>query len=200
MIPGMLTGTLRHTEAPRSHVRDTSRVLSRRPAKRQTVCVADEIRYRGGQAIRERREDLGLTQGELADEADVSLSSVGRLERGQRIDRAKERKIAKALGWAAHGIDAVYSGEPAPDDQMIEAMDEAQIVGMQLEIGHMSDDEMRRIAKFVAEVQADPAVEFELMARMMRLRASSQDSTKSDDDAISSPRSGDSDVSKTSRR
>lgn len=188
----MVTDTLRHLETSTWQVRDTSRVLSRRPAGRQTVCVADETRYRGGAAIRERREDLGLTQTELAEKAGVSLSSIGRLERGQRIERAKERKVAAALGWAGHGIDAVYRGEPAHEDRAVEEMDKARVAGMELEIKTMSDEDMERIASFVAEVQQDPAMKFELMAQMMRMRAAAE----SDDAA----RSESSHISKTSRR
>lgn len=49
--------------------------------------------------MRERREDLALTQAELAREAGVSLDVVSRLENGHRLPHAGNlRKLAAVLG------------------------------------------------------------------------------------------------------
>lgn len=37
-----------------------------------------------GKAVRERREQVGLTQEKLAEEADIDLTYVGGIERGKR--------------------------------------------------------------------------------------------------------------------
>jgi DNA-binding XRE family transcriptional regulator len=55
---------------------------------------------RVGQAVVERRLDLGLTQRELADKAGVSLNTAALLERGHTFPRrANARKLEEALEW-----------------------------------------------------------------------------------------------------
>ena len=52
-----------------------------------------------GEQVRERRRDLGLSQERLARNADVSLPTISRLERGSGVPKvALLRRIARALG------------------------------------------------------------------------------------------------------
>lgn len=63
------------------------------------MMVADDTRARLGRAIRARREQLGLSQEELADRLGRSQSLVSRLERGAADwpDPAMFRALAAAL-------------------------------------------------------------------------------------------------------
>lgn len=160
-----------------TQVRDTSRTLQRRPVTGHAVCVVDESRLPGPEAVREQRETLGLTQQELADRAGVGLSTVIRLESGRRLRGANERKIAEALGWATNGIDAAFRGEPVSTLDA-DASDAAQVAAMQFQIEDMSDEQMERIADFVAEVRDDPAEKHALMADMIRRRRAAQETRR----------------------
>lgn len=166
----MSVGVERYHADTYGHVRARSRVLPRRAVTGHASCVVDETRYQGAAELRARREDREMTQQELADEAGVSLSSVGRLERGRRIDAKKERAIARALGLADHAVDAAFNGEPLPEAQATDALDEAEVTAKRLEIDTMSEEEMERVAEFVAEVRGDPAERYALMADMLRTR------------------------------
>lgn len=73
---------------------------------------------RVGAAVRKRREDLGLTQTELAATAHVSDTTVRVLERARRTSyRAGNlRAIARALQWPDDAIDRIRAGRPADED------------------------------------------------------------------------------------
>jgi transcriptional regulator with XRE-family HTH domain len=56
---------------------------------------------RFGQRLAERRRELGLTQRELADLADVSFSTVQALEAGRTATKVESlHRILRVLGWA----------------------------------------------------------------------------------------------------
>jgi len=58
----------------------------------------DDIRVRFGRAVRKRRQELGLSQEELADRASIHRTYVGDVERGERnIALQNIEKLAKAL-------------------------------------------------------------------------------------------------------
>lgn len=66
-------------------------------------------------AIRLRRDDLGLTQVSLATRAGVSLTTIQNLEGGRRYTRLPNKidKIERALEWAPRSCAAVLrGGEP----------------------------------------------------------------------------------------
>lgn len=71
--------------------------------------------------MEERREELRLSQEALAAASDTSLSTVGRLERGQYVSPRMMRRIEAALGWQKGSLDAVRDGgeptflQPEPD-------------------------------------------------------------------------------------
>lgn len=69
-----------------------------------------------GQIIRALRQEKGLSQEQLAHEADLDTSEVSRFERGQRrLSTTKLEAIAKALGTTPASLYAVAEGrEPPP--------------------------------------------------------------------------------------
>ncbi|MES3517426.1 MAG: CBS domain-containing protein [Natronomonas sp.] len=80
--------------------------------------------------LKERRTDLGLTQSELADRADVSQPLIARIEGGDVDPRLSTlRRIVTALdeaeGAVIHAEDIMHEGviTVAPDDSVREAID-----------------------------------------------------------------------------
>lgn len=58
-----------------------------------------------GEAVRQRRLDLGLSQEALADATGIDRSHMGRIERGERnVTLLNVIKIAAALKWAASDL------------------------------------------------------------------------------------------------
>lgn len=91
-------------------------VLDLTVKQRQSVCVVDQSRKQARLALQARRSELGFTSQEaLAGAADVGLSTVARLERGQRLSAVKEAAVERALQWEYGSIDALFRGEePTP--------------------------------------------------------------------------------------
>jgi transcriptional regulator with XRE-family HTH domain len=71
-----------------------------------------------GEAVRARREDLGMSQVELAQAANVSETTVRVLETARRINyrRGNLRAIARALTWPDDAIDRLRAGRPPDED------------------------------------------------------------------------------------
>lgn len=151
-----------------AQLEDRSRVLRKRPATREHHCVAVESKAQAGQVLRLRRKDvLKLTQAELAIASDVGLSSVQRLEGGQRIDWAVEYKVARGLGWTENSIDLVFAGHPPVEAS---AADQAWSESFVDEVRAMTHEEMARRAAWVSHVTGDPAEGDRLMEGMLRIR------------------------------
>ncbi len=75
--------------------------------------VAPLIRV--GQAVAERRIDLGLSQRELAERAGVGLNTAALLERGHTFPRAgNARKIEEALQWPRGTLAELRRGAAPP--------------------------------------------------------------------------------------
>ncbi|WP_241265590.1 helix-turn-helix domain-containing protein [Streptomyces boncukensis] len=78
--------------------------------------------------VSERRVELGLTQAELAREAEISVSAVQKLE-DPKSTIARPRslpKVEKALSWPRGTGDAILRGEePPPASQPTEASEES---------------------------------------------------------------------------
>lgn len=72
--------------------------------------VTPQLRAIGDQ-IRDMRERLDLTQGELAAKAGVSLDRVGDIEVGHRASRRTYLRLAEALGLSVEQMDELTSGE-----------------------------------------------------------------------------------------
>lgn len=66
-----------------------------------------------GLALRQRRIALGLTQAELADRAEVSLSVIKHLEQGQGANLTSLVKVARMLGAEDWLAALVPAPEPA---------------------------------------------------------------------------------------
>jgi transcriptional regulator with XRE-family HTH domain len=70
---------------------------------------------RVGQAVADRRMDLGLTQKELAEKAGLAMNTAALLERGRTFPRAANaRKLEDALEWPRGTIGRIRTGAPAP--------------------------------------------------------------------------------------
>ncbi len=67
-------------------------------------------------AIQSRRSEMGFASQEaLAEAAGVGLSTIGRLERGQRVSTVKEADIERALQWETGSIQSLFEGtDPKP--------------------------------------------------------------------------------------
>jgi len=86
--------------------------------------------------LRRRREDLGLSQSELAKRSGLSLTTIWRVENGQRgLSRQAARRIEEILGILASGAHSLATGaQPpfgvgvAPDPQM--TSDEKAVLAM----------------------------------------------------------------------
>lgn len=58
---------------------------------------------------------LGYSQEDLADAADVSLKTIGRLEAGNRVSSTTLGKVELALGWVPGSLRTILAGgEPTP--------------------------------------------------------------------------------------
>ena len=81
--------------------------------------MSDQPWHDVGDAVRARRETLGLTQVELAQAANVSDSTIRVLETARRTSyrRGNLRAIARALGWPDDAIDRIRAGRP-PDEEL----------------------------------------------------------------------------------
>jgi len=62
---------------------------------------AQSIRVRFGLAVRKRRQELGMSQEEFADRAELHRTYVSDIERGRRnVSLDNIEKLALALGWS----------------------------------------------------------------------------------------------------
>jgi transcriptional regulator with XRE-family HTH domain len=57
-----------------------------------------------GRAIRRMRDDAGLTQQDLANEADMAVESLSRIEGGANPTWSTVKNVAKALGTTVTAI------------------------------------------------------------------------------------------------
>lgn len=69
-------------------------------------------------AINTRLAERKMTQKALADESGVSVATLRKLQKGEPGERGRPVLIALsvALGWAAHHLEAIADGAPAPND------------------------------------------------------------------------------------
>ncbi|MDV3133354.1 helix-turn-helix domain-containing protein [Mycobacterium sp. 29Ha] len=68
-----------------------------------------------GDAVRDRRTTLGMTQGEVSDRGGPSVETVRAIEnnRAGRLSPRMRRALERALEWGAGSIDAVIAGGAA---------------------------------------------------------------------------------------
>lgn len=126
-------------------------VLPRRVQGLHYACVVDESRQRVHDSMTARRDELGMSQQDLANAAGVGLSSVGRLERGQIIAPKIEKRIEEALGWRRGSIDAIRAGreptlldEPEPEPEP-EHDEDAELREMAHSIQQVAEELLRRL-------------------------------------------------------
>lgn len=72
---------------------------------------ADDDWVRLGEAVARRRVRLGMTQDQLADEADVSTNTVRHVEQGGRARMLTLPKMEAALQWEPGSCSAVLEGQ-----------------------------------------------------------------------------------------
>lgn len=75
-----------------------------------------------GAMVRERREDLGLTQADVQNLDGPSPASLRMIENGraQTMIRNKRRKLEAALKWRPGSIDDILAGgDPAPSSESV---------------------------------------------------------------------------------
>lgn len=71
-----------------------------------------DIKERFGYAVRKRRQELGISQEELADRAELHRTYIGDIERGSRnLSLENIEKIAKALDVSISVLFADYGIE-----------------------------------------------------------------------------------------
>ena len=71
-----------------------------------------DIKERFGHAVRKRRQELGISQEELADRAELHRTYIGDIERGARnLSLENIEKIAKALEVSVSVLFADYGIE-----------------------------------------------------------------------------------------
>ncbi len=75
-----------------------------------------------GKAVSERMKQLGLRQRDVADKADVGLSTVQELANGKRRERNPKTlmAISNALGWPSGKIAAIARGNPESVEPTLE--------------------------------------------------------------------------------
>lgn len=152
-------------------VSGTERILRKRVTTRDHHCVAGETRANGAAAIRAQRKELDLTQAQLAEKAEVGLSSVQRLEKGQRIDPSVEAKVARALLWTPLSIEIVFAGEQPVLLSEEAAQERAWGESFVDEVLAMTHAQMASRAAWFAGVLGDPVEGDKAMAAMLRIRA-----------------------------
>lgn len=120
------------------------------------------------EAIRGRRDELGWTQADLANEAGVSTGSVQSLEgsRGDGWDNPRSLpKVLRALGWDPASAERIRSGEaPIPLEERADAsgLERSQMpVGqgidpeLLVEIAQATPEELQRVRGFLAGLKAN---------------------------------------------
>jgi transcriptional regulator with XRE-family HTH domain len=71
-----------------------------------------DIKERFGNAVRKRRQELGISQEELADRAELHRTYIGDIERGARnLSLENIEKLAKALEVSISSLFADYGIE-----------------------------------------------------------------------------------------
>ena len=71
-----------------------------------------DIKERFGHAVRKRRQELGISQEELADRAELHRTYIGDIERGARnLSLENIEKLAKALAVSISVLFADYGIE-----------------------------------------------------------------------------------------
>lgn len=111
--------------------------------------MASEAWKRVARAVRQGREQLGLTQAELASKAGVSEPTIRVLETARRTgyQRATLREIASALGWTPDSIDRILDDKPPVEsvpsssgDDHLSLAERAEIAAMKATIEAMRRD------------------------------------------------------------
>lgn len=110
-----------------------------------------------GDFVRRRRTALGWTQDELAERAEVSINTVGNVERGQRSRELNLSKIARALGWVSDSFWLILEGghPMIADDTAAPVEEEAIQIQRPPSISNEEWARLRSDPRVIAELIAD---------------------------------------------
>jgi len=136
-----------------------SRGLANRRPVRHPARVGNN-RQRLANLVKAWRIQLGmLSQAALAEASQVSIRTVGSLERGEKISPTKMRQIEMALRRPPYTFDAILEGvEPASP----------QAEPWALALAEMSEAEVDRLSDIVEAYRAGEGERFKLWARGVR--------------------------------
>jgi transcriptional regulator with XRE-family HTH domain len=129
-----------------------------------SACLITSVKSLGDR-LKEKREELGLSQGELAKRAGVSQGTIGNLEAGIRKTARALVSIAKALGVSPEWLQTGHGGHAAPAGGgvvLVEGEAERQLLADLAELLpehreqimaeiHQRAEEMRRHAAYVLQ-------------------------------------------------
>lgn len=122
-----------------------------------------------GGLVANRRGELGLTQQELADAAEVAVGTVVALESGRRWPQAANRSaLEKALRWSNGDLMRVKrGGQPSPVPIHVDLGG-----GVSVDIGDEEIRDPETLRRSLADVMAEPVTRDDFFDRLTAARTS----------------------------
>jgi transcriptional regulator with XRE-family HTH domain len=145
--------------------------------------VTDDGWARLGEAIRDRRRALGMSQLELAQAAGISEAMLRVIERARRtnVRPVTLGAVARALGWTRDSVDRVLAGgDPVLDEDRDRSVAELkrQVAELQARLDEVERDLRARLDEVerdlrarLDEVERDLGLDAESRARRDRISA-----------------------------
>jgi len=134
--------------------------------------VTDDGWARLGEAIRDRRRALGMSQLELAQAAGISEAMLRVIERARRtnVRPATLGAVARALGWTRDSVDRVLAGgDPVLDEDRDRSV--AELKRQDAELQARLDEVERDLRARLDEIERDLGLDAESRARRNRISA-----------------------------
>lgn len=101
----------------------------------------DEAWTRLAGAVRSRRDELGLTQVELATKAGISEPTLRVIEGARRrsYQKATLRALSQALGWTPDGAQRILGGEDALEAGAQRTETETEVEALKAEVAKLQE-------------------------------------------------------------
>lgn len=134
--------------------------------------MTDDGWARLGEAIRDRRRALGMSQLELAQAAGISEAMLRVIERARRtnVRPVTLGAVARALGWTRDSVDRVLAGgDPVLDEDRDRSV--AELKRQVAELQARLDEVERDLRARLDEVERDLGLDAESRARRDRISA-----------------------------
>lgn len=134
--------------------------------------MTDDGWVRLGEAIRDRRRALGMSQLELAQAAGISEAMLRVIERARRtnVRPVTLGAVARALGWTRDSVDRVLAGgDPVLDEDRDRSV--AELKRQVAELQARLDEVERDLRARLDEVERDLGLDAESRARRDRISA-----------------------------